>query len=361
MVVGDRLSKLQGTCPLPCRSCQLLWGSRTPGRSWPVYQPYSLPLRLPPPLPAVEYAGCLCNLATLLCVAQQPKHSQFRECLEQPQLCSLWADLLLPTVAAAAVGLGLAAERRLPLHDWAVMHAAASVLTSPMLESTLQQLTDAAGRDSSSPPEAATLARLVTSAAALVQLHQPEAEVAHLSGLLALLGTAANWLCQAIRQAGDRRRQTHHAEQLRAALPPLARALQQAVADTSSNAANAAVTTCNVLQLLQDAARQPGAISTLSDIEVWAAAAGTALCMLPAAAEAARQRPAELAAGQQDISFVATQLADGALDFALAAVRGFMDAANNPARRHSSAPSRLLLGLQLRRPCGSCTAQCATW
>ena len=270
-------------------------------------------------------------MATVVYAAQQPGLGHLARSLQQPQLGALWFDLLTPAIAAAAVGFSLPAERRPLMCDWHFISICATALSSPMLQPTLDQHAEVARQDGSSP-EAASLSRVLTSAAALVQLRQAAGDSEYMSSLMQLRGQATVCQLQATRGPAGARRRQRHTQQLHGLFPILAQALQQRVSGGRAVDVAICVSALHaVLLFLGDAAQQPGAIRSLSDIEVWAAAATTALRMLPAAAEAARQLAAQRAAVQQDGLPAITSLADSAAKFALVVGEACSQAAGEPA------------------------------
>lgn len=146
----------------------------------------------PPHCVAEPYMACPSELTTVLDMLQKPTFSDLQAALARhPQLSGALLGVLLPAAAAAAVGLGLPAERRPAGLDWKVASGYAGAFSSlVLLNPALDQLEQAAMRDSSGP-EAASLARLLQSAAALVR-HMPDGLAAEDSAaFVGLLGMAA--------------------------------------------------------------------------------------------------------------------------------------------------------------------------
>ena len=251
----------------------------------------------------------------------------------------MWAGLLLPRLASAAVGFSLPAERRPALCQWTAIDTFARLLASDMLRPVWEGLSEAAGRNSRSP-EAERLARLLTSAVALLQLRQADTQSKYCVDLFGLLGTSlwsqfkANWA------AADVQRLTRHSKQLLGLLPGLALALQQQVASGSAaDVEISAVAARAALLFLGDATQRPGGVGVLGGIEACASAASTALRMLPAAASAAQQLASERPAGHERALRAVTQLADTVLDVATSMGRACADAAGRPTAQQQLAAS----------------------
>lgn len=255
---------------------------------------------------AAEYAVCLGRvLELLLLLARQPR-SQLDPQMQRRQqapLCAAVLDVVLPQLTATAAGLSLPAERRRAWCTWPHAAQCAAAVTCRLLELAVYEQTMAAIRDSGGP-EAARLARLLQSAATLVQ-HMPagsERDAEHADQLLTLLEKALLCHMSIDRARGISSSQLQQARQLLPLLPRLASLMQldgrsQPAREQVLSAASRLLyylvgpaTPCNEGDELL--------VRSLADVPDWCAAVSAALRMLPTAAQAAQQAEQQQADAQ---------------------------------------------------------------